>query len=225
MRLTVGDLPAAVYWRRRAVVLVGIGLVVVIIVYACSGTGSATNGQPPSSPTTLHNVISVEPSGHTTTTPAAAFTLTMSQPSVPASQATASGPCTDSEMLVTASASTGTYTGNGLITFTITLKNTSTRTCTRDVGADPQELRLVDGSGAIVWSSDDCNPNHGHDVRTLAPGQAISFQRNWDGMLTLSGTGQRGCTTSKVRGGEYDLVARLDQIVSTPFKLHVQASG
>ena len=37
MRLTVGPLPSAVYWRRRAVVLGALLLLVIVLVYSCSG--------------------------------------------------------------------------------------------------------------------------------------------------------------------------------------------
>ncbi|HEX7744092.1 MAG TPA: hypothetical protein VF462_02355, partial [Micromonosporaceae bacterium] len=39
MRLTVGPLPPAVYWRRRAVVLGAILLFVLVLMYSCLGSG------------------------------------------------------------------------------------------------------------------------------------------------------------------------------------------
>ena len=45
MRLTVGPLPAAVYWRRRAVVLVGLAILVLIVSYACGGPASSGSAQ------------------------------------------------------------------------------------------------------------------------------------------------------------------------------------
>ena len=42
MRLTVGPLPPAVYWRRRAVVLGGVIAVIFTLTYACS---SAAGGK------------------------------------------------------------------------------------------------------------------------------------------------------------------------------------
>ena len=42
MRLTVGPLPPAVYWRRRAVVL-GAGLLfLIVLLYSCTGTDRNT---------------------------------------------------------------------------------------------------------------------------------------------------------------------------------------
>ncbi|WP_341717932.1 hypothetical protein QQG74_29665 [Micromonospora sp. FIMYZ51] len=50
MRLTVGPLPPAVYWRRRAVVLGAVLLFLVVLVYSCNGPRSGNdatgNGQP-----------------------------------------------------------------------------------------------------------------------------------------------------------------------------------
>src|SRR5262249_25583714 len=45
MRLTVGPLPAAVYWRRRAAVLGGLLVIVLLIVYSCAGSTPSSADQ------------------------------------------------------------------------------------------------------------------------------------------------------------------------------------
>src|SRR5690606_18734488 len=175
MRLTVGPLPAAVYWRRRLVVLAGLAMVILIITYACTGDSTSGNpqGDPPgttsSSPTQAASTP-VTSSATPTRTPAATFTL-------PAGGASAT--CTDEEIAVTASASPAEIFSGQPVDFTIKIKNASNRTCERDIGADVQELRLL-YQDRIIWSSDDCNPNTGTDVRTFQPGQEVSFTRRWD---------------------------------------------
>lgn len=219
MRLTVGPLPAAVYWRRRAVVLVSLAIVVLIVSYACGGPSSsgasnlaATNSPDPT-------VTSTEPPHpfvpSTTPSPTpTAFSLVTSA---------ASGSCTDDEIELTATAETGTVAARQVVAVTLKVKNISERTCSRDVGADAQELRLQDASG-IVWSSDDCNPRHGVDLRSYPPGKQDTFTLTWTGLRSRSGTGAPECSgTSYPLAGVYDLVARLDKKFSAPFSLKIAA--
>src|SRR5262245_40874444 len=152
MRLTVGPLPAAVYWRRRGVVLAGILLVVLGFSYACGGWSKPSAGAgrggvtASSSPTLLHPILGASA---TPTPSATAFTL----PGL-------TGPCTDEEMTVSAAAAPAQIPYGTPISLTITIRNTSARSCERNIGADVQELRILAG-GTLVWSSDDCSPNHG----------------------------------------------------------------
>jgi hypothetical protein len=222
MRLTIGPHPAAVYWRRRAVVAVGIGLLVLIVTYACSGSsnanganGAAGDPQPTSTsprPTSQQPVVGHTPTPTPTPTP---YTL-------PSSDVT--GPCTDEEVAVTATASSANVVIGTSVTFTIAIRNTSNRTCARDVGSEPQELRLLDATSAtIVWSSDDCAGPQLHDVESLAPRQQLTFSRTWTGYRSRSTTGKPTCGTSAapLDPGDYQLVARLDKKLSSPYVIHI----
>jgi hypothetical protein len=219
MRLTVGPLPPGVYWRRRAVVLVLLASVVLVISYACGGprspaAGAQTNQSPApatspdASPTLLRPVVPTTPTPDPT-----AFTL-------PASGAT--GACTDAEMQVTATAGSAEVQTAKPLGVTIKLKNVSSRTCTRDIGADMQELRLVQGT-TIVWSSDDCNANAGHDNTSFAAGKEVSFTLTWAGRVSRTGIGAVTCsaTAQPPPPGIYQLVARLDKKLSAPFAVHI----
>jgi hypothetical protein len=220
MRLTVGPLPATVYWRRRAVVLIGLAMVVLVISYACGGEASpkADAGTTPT-PTPVASDSATTPAPApkrpTVASPTAgAFTL-------PASGAT--GPCTDEEMRVTAAAAAPQVRQGRSVEVTIKIKNVSDRTCGRDVGADVQELRLMDGS-TVIWSSDDCSPNKGKDVRSFAAGREISFTLTWTGRRSRTGAGSVTCLAAAPtpQAAVYQLVARLDQKLSDPFDLRVQ---
>lgn len=219
MRLTVGPLPAAVYWRRRLVVLAGLAMVILIITYAC--TGDSTSGNPQqadpqraTSPSATQSASTpVTSSATPTRTPAATFTL-------PGRPANAS--CTDDEIAVTAAASPAEIVSGQPVDFSIKIKNTSNRTCQRDIGADVQELRLL-YQDRIIWSSDDCNPNTGTDVRTFQPGQEVSFTRRWDHRRSRSGDGTVNCSLDGPENGDiYQLVARLDKKLSEPFTVRVR---
>src|SRR5262249_1393218 len=156
MRLTVGPLPSAVYWRRRLVVLGGAGLVALIIVYAFTGgpdgssaapatTAAAGNTHPGPAPRPATPPPPPHPPPPPTPTPTpSAFPLPAADPT---------GPCTDAELQLTASANPADLTVGQGATFTLTIKNISNRTCTRDIGSAPQELQLKLGD-KLVWSSD-----------------------------------------------------------------------
>src|SRR4051794_26635325 len=105
MNLTVGPLPAAVYWRRRAVVLGVLAVVVLLFVAMCGGTGEsktpgATNpthtGSPTSSPSVLTPIIGGPASAPATTPPSVPVAPTTAPPAGPPPT-----PCLDAEMSLT----------------------------------------------------------------------------------------------------------------------------
>lgn len=221
MRLTVGPLPAAVYWRRRAVVLVGFIIVALIIFYSCGDALSSNAGAQPSVTPSASSAPSTTTDQPRPTTRTPTPTPTPTAFTLPTATA-ASGPCTDAEISVTVKASAPQVTRGSTVDLTITLTNTSTRTCSRDVGADVQELRVLDGA-AIVWSSDDCNANTGTDVRSFGPGKGVSFTRTWDGRYSRTAAGKICANAPALEPREYQLVGRLSQKLSEPFSLRVRA--
>src|SRR4051812_31069151 len=124
MRLTVGPHPAAVYWRRRAVVLSGLAIVVLVVSYAWatatnSSAGPGASGQPTPTSTLLHPTVgrSTQP---TTTTPVPAFTLPGNA---------VNGDCTDPEIALSATAASASTQRGQPVEFTIRIRNVSARTC------------------------------------------------------------------------------------------------
>jgi hypothetical protein len=223
MRLTVGPLPAAVYWRRRAVVLVGLAMIVLVIMYACGGPdlGSRPPGQ--SAPTGPGRSTDL-----TSSTPAA----TQTQEASPAPTASAytlpvpgtTGACTDNEMEVTATAAAAEVLRDHPLDVTIKIKNVAARTCNRDIGANMQELRLLDDR-VTIWSSDDCGPNQGTDDRSFEPGQEVTFTLTWTGRSSRGGDGTVVCDAPAPEARDYQLVARLDQKLSAPFAIRIRAQA
>jgi hypothetical protein len=195
MNLTVGPLPPAVYWRRRAIVLGGLLLVVLLIAYACSGSGTsnasaqhvggsvtspspsdsdsigvvtAPASQPPSTPSS----VGLPPSPSATPTPTTPATTSIAT-------------CTDAQIRVTPVISSTSVTTTKLLhggTYDIKLKvrNVSAVACRRDVGSVPESLVVTQGSTKI-WSSDDCVKTAGkaHDVRTFGPDIEIFADVKW----------------------------------------------
>jgi hypothetical protein len=207
MRLTVGPLPPSVYWRRRAVVLGVLALITVGIVYAVNGPDAgadprnATGSQEPTTP-----APTVTPTPTAFTLPVATVT------GVPTQTGTqvAGTACLDSEIQLTASASPQPIRVNDRATFTLRIKNISNRTCVRNTGSIPQELRLLRGD-EIVWSSDDCTSGSAYNYdQTFTPGFEKVFTITWDGYAS------RGvpCGTTRPAGGDYHLIARLGTLYS-----------
>jgi hypothetical protein len=217
MRLTVGPLPAAVYWRRRGVVLVGLGMIVLIILYVFSGPDGSANTN--AAPTPSESGSTPSPSTAAATTPsstaaspsATAFTLPV---------AGATGPCNDTEIEVTATAAVAEVRRGQPVAFTIKIKNISARSCVRDVGADAQELLLKDGV-TIIWSSDDCGANHGQDLKQFTPGYEVSYTRTWTGYRSRGGNNTVECGAPMPDPKVYQLFARLDEKLSPPFELTI----
>jgi hypothetical protein len=222
MRLTVGPLPAAVYWRRRALVLGVLGLFIVGIVYMFTGGPSAGTGAPPGSTGTP----AASPTGEVSATPGPSTSPTpiTSQFTPPAGL---TGPCTDSEIELTARPSPADPLVGEMSKFELIVRSVSTRTCVRNVGSIPQELRLMQDD-RIVWSSDDCRPEGFQDYNRdeqLAPGTEMPFFIWWEGYRTRDGIGEHTCersATTTVGPGAYVLVARLGTKLSEPSPVAVR---
>ena len=226
MRLTVGELPPSVYWRRRAVVAAVVLVVVLIVAYSCSGSDEPKKN-PAAAPTSTGAPAStLEPSSSVP----AVITPNASDPSSglpinpnPGGGVAGAGAtgetCADSELLVTASAENTSVRQGATVTFYIQIKNTSTRQCSRDLSAQAQELYLEQNQ-AKQWSSDACaNSTGSGDVRSMAPNIEHKFNVPWNGL----GNAQ-GCTNRQLlKAGTYQLRARLGNILSEPVNVTVNA--
>jgi hypothetical protein len=230
MRLTVGPLPPAVYWRRRAAI-VGILLVLVVaLFYSCSNTSKASlrsgahgplpSGSPTPTTTSLPSPttpVFTSGGGIAVQTGDGGDSKPSSAPS-PEPPPPASGPCTDGEMTIVASPAQASVQRGTFVRFYFRIKNVSNRSCTRDVGADAQELYVQDAAKAKVWSSDTCNPRHGTDVRTFNPGDQFDFFWDWDGKASNAGCGKQQAPPA----GKYGLVGRLATKFSDPASLELK---
>jgi hypothetical protein len=239
MRLTVGELPPAVYWRRRVVVLAALLLAVLALVYSCaggggsggSGTGGGNGGaglargrSPVPNLSDSASVFSPPPGtglgddggGGPPTGGNQPADATATPAVTPGPQP--SGPCTDDEMAISAAADPSTANRAAFVKFTLRIRNTSSRSCTRDVGADPQELYLQDGNHTKIWSSDTCDAQHGSDVRMFRPNDVAEFYIVWNGKANNS-----GCNDGQPpAAGTYQLFGRLANKLSPPGPLVVK---
>lgn len=214
MRLTVGPLPPAVYWRRRAIVLGVLVLVGYLVVRCGSEPSGATEktGQSAPSPTASSSLLRPKVEAPGSAAPSASAQAS--------AQPRPTGPCTDDEIAVTVSTDGGKteYTVGTSVRIFLHIKNTSQRSCVRDLGGAAQELRIMQGAQK-VWSSDDCAPPGGSDPQTLAAGQDLQISNvTWDGRASTV------CQNRPVpKPGTYQLIGRVDTKWSEPITLTLKA--
>jgi archaellum component FlaG (FlaF/FlaG flagellin family) len=246
-----------VYWRRRAVVLGALALVIIVLFVQCSGGGddkkqgkgagstgsSAPASAPPSgpvepSPSFLDNTgnaggpslpapgdIESQPPANTdggadgAGNPSALPTLGSGQNNTVG--APTGSTCADSEIKLIPQPSTATLQRTRSLQITLTIKNVGSRTCSRDVGAGPQEL-YIDMGARKYWSSDTCSTDKGSDVRQLNPGATLTYNRTWNGRQSSSCTGGSPSGPNPP-AGQYQLHARLGTLFSDPVPLTIQS--
>jgi hypothetical protein len=233
----VGPLPPQVYWRRRLVLLGGVVLLMMLGLAMCSGGsgpshpagGAALTSTP--TPTGGSGVATITPSPGSAGGPAPgtvpATGSTAPSASTPASTGTVAatpagtgppGPCPDAVLTVQAGTARPTYRVGETPVLKLSVRNTGLEPCVRDVGPRRQEMLLYDGSTRI-WSSNDCYPDGGTDVRTLAPGETVSATVVWSGLSS-----QPGCAgaRTRVQAGSYRLIASVGTAKSKPAPLVLQ---
>ncbi|MFB9239960.1 hypothetical protein ACFFWC_31285 [Plantactinospora siamensis] len=241
MRLTVGPLPPAIYWRRRAVVLGAVLLFLIVVVYSCSQPDHP-NGRPGASATSP----APAPPGGATPTGAPATTAAAPSGGAPATTAGGSGPgdqrvtpappatgeanatgvaappaggCTDDEISVVPVPQPRSAQRGTVVNLQLKIKNVSTRNCPRDLGADFQEIYIKAGARR-VWSSDTCGTAKGSSVEPLAPNIEHAYQVDWNGR-EASGCADGQANGPIVASGEYQVIGRLGDKLSDPVKLTI----
>jgi hypothetical protein len=237
MKLTVGPLPPAVYWRRRAIVLGGLLLIILLIVYSCGPNPSdargsqgphASPGASSSAPIAPPPSTSSFPSGPPVSASASATPTASTTPTVrPSARPSTLGvDCVDSEVLVTTSIvptspGAGKLQYGGTFILKLQIQNTSSRTCSRDVGSVAEELMIKHGSTKI-WSSDDCTSGgpKPHDVRTFHPGDAVSATIQWSSYDITTNSCKASSTPAPP--GSYDLIGRVGTKTSSPKAFEIQ---
>jgi len=247
MRLTVGPLPPAVYWRRRALVLGVLVLIGFLVAYYVTGSKNVGPAGPLGNQS-LATATATHPSTQTTTTPPTVSptqtsTGTPTATSTPTETATGggtspetstaavppvSGPCTDAEIQLTATASpTDVVVGQGA-KFTLVAKNVSQRTCNRNIGSIPQELQLRQGD-TVVWSSDACSGAYLYDFdQVFTPGYTKAFPIDWNGYRNQGGSAMQPCLAIPANlpaPGRYELVARLGGLFSAPVPVTIHSGA
>ncbi|BCB80315.1 hypothetical protein GCM10022251_05230 [Phytohabitans flavus] len=225
MRLTVGPLPSAVYWRRRAIVLGALFIVLLVLFTTCRGGGGSgasktgatstptpSTSEAPSTPDAEQSPTLSPTQAPTTGVPVAPPPATTGAPAAPPP-----GGCTDDEIKVTPVPSLTDAPAGQTIVIKLRIKNESSRECTRDVGPDEQEIYIKKGA-QVIWSSDRCSTYRGSDPKPFPRNLEMEFQVTWNGRQST------GCQNGAANGsapspGDYQLFGRLGTDLSAPVRL------
>ena len=223
----VGPLPAAVYWRRRLLVLgcalglLGGGGWVAVATTGDAGTATEAAGATEPAPAPMPALDQVVPAMSAVQLPTAAPTSSAPPAAVvpaPDPGPTAGGPCTDDMIALAVRPDPATAPVGSKPTFELVVSNTSAVPCVRTLDKGLQEVVLLDAAGTRVWGSNDCFPETGADVRTLQAGESVAFPVLWSGLSSTAGcAGER----RTLPAGSYALRGRLDTKTSpdAPFSL------
>lgn len=235
MRLTVGPLPPAVYWRRRAVVLGAVLLFLIVVIYSCRGPGETddaaqhkgpspsggpspvltpeTGGPGSAAPSDPPGGGSAEEPGEEVTGPPSGGGQ------LPGGAPPVQNACTDAEMSVIPVPSQTSMPVGGTIQLRLRIKNVSDRTCNRDVGAAMQELYIKSGARTI-WSSDACSSAHDNNVKTFPPSHEEEYSVPWNGRES-SRCANGFAAGPHATAGSYQLFGRLGTKHSDPVSLTI----
>ena len=168
----VGPEAPEVYWRRRLVVglvlLAVLGLLFKVIF----------GGSDPIDPKAVKPATS--PSVKVTTTPKASVEPV---PSAPTKISSVAGTCKDKDLKVSVSLNKHLVAAGSGLALSMSVKNISKTSCTRDLGSGANEVTITSGP-ALVWSTDHCNPSTASDLQTIQPGKKWSVNLIWDGNLS-----------------------------------------
>jgi hypothetical protein len=218
----VGELSAAVYWRRRLTVLAvllailgGLGWLGFALLSGGdddAAAASARSAGPAVRLPALERVVPTFDSVSTPTPPA----VPVPEAPPPAPPAPAPGdPCSD-DMISVEVRTPPTVAVGSKPTFELLVTNVSGVPCVRTLDKGLHEFLLFDAAGTRVWGSNDCFPEAGADTRTLAPGEVVTFPVVWGGL-----TSEPACAAPRVTpaAGAYVLRGRLDTKTSADVPL------
>ena len=231
----VGPLPAQEYWRRRLIVLLGLLLVIGFFLWLLVGRGGGDSAppQPVQTPQTSASVALPESSAPVVpvSPDPAPSTPDVSEPPAPTPSSTSpSNPpspdpsatialCADADISVEASSDAATYAQGINPRLTLTVTNTGSVPCQRDVGSAVNELKIVSGS-ARVWSTNDCKKEPTNKLYTLAPkdfwAATVSWSRTTSSPGCPSATNAAGPGTYQVIGTNAGLESQPSTFVLTP---------
>lgn len=234
----VGPEDPKTYWRRRALVIAGlvallIAVVLLLVALLGGGDGQAAAASEPEpqiglsmSPIPDDAVLAGAPDAASSAAPSTSGSASATGPAAAPSGATTSAsahpaastaPCADSAIrVVGATASATTPVGAGMVV-TMTLTNTGSAACSRDVGSPSTGVRITSGP-ALIWSSAHCASAPQADVVDLAPGESRSVSLTWPGR-----TSRPGCPTDVRIGGAgtYRAIAVSGAVESEPVRFLV----
>lgn len=212
-RTAQGRLPASVYRRRRAMVLLGLVAVIVAIVLVIVRPGTSQGEE-----VAKTTPASAAPTQAPTTSPTPVATPEPEpEPSVAAPVDGAA--CVEAQVTVEAVTDATVYAADEQPNLSVTITNTGTNSCVIDVGTAAQVFTVKSGN-EVYWSSTDCQVDPVPAEVTLEPAQVVSSSEPlvWD--RTRSSADSCDGERSAVPGGgaSYHLEVSVDGFESESTK-------
>lgn len=200
----VGPQPPNVYWRRRALAIVVLVVVLALLIWGITALiGAFTGGD------------------EQTTQPSAGASATAAASSSPSGSPSAGGAaCTARDVQVVATADSRTHKVGDTAQIGMTITNGSDKACRMDVGSSALTILVTSGSDQI-WSSDDCEADSRSNMVDIDAGQAMESSVPWK--TERSGA---NCETGlpSIRPGTYQVVAKAGEITSAPLTMTIQSA-
>ena len=118
-------------------------------------------------------------------------------------------------MKLTASTGAPTYQVGSQPILGVGVQNSGAVQCVRDLSGPLQVFTVYTTAGQRVWSTNDCFPGEGKDVRVMDPGESLHYNVRWSG--TSSTPGCKG-DRSQLSAGDYVLRVTIGTLQATDAK-------
>jgi len=210
----VGPQPPSVYWRRRAVLALGLIAVVVIIVLIVVRPGSGS-AEPGAAATTSAPPADAAPSEPAATETAPAADATADPADTSTEGASDAATCSTRDIELKPVTDKTSYAATELPQISMTITNSGRSDCSIDLGSAQQTLVVTSGEEQY-WSSKDCQVNGTNQVVTLTAGQTLSTPPiAWDRTRSSADTCESTSREPVTAGGAtYRLAVSVGDITS-----------
>ncbi|QTX05548.1 hypothetical protein [Agromyces archimandritae] len=200
IRKPVGPQSPKVYWRRRAVVLLGLIAVIAIILLIVlrPGSGDGAEGEAPKTP-------SAAP---------------VDQSTIPTEPTAVDGDaCKAKQVQVEAVTDDTEYAAGEQPQLSVTITNTGKNVCVLNAGTAAQVFTVTSGS-ETYWTSTDCQLDPVDAEVSLAPGKPISSSAPivWDRTRSAPDSCDRKRDAAPADGASYHLTVTVDGVESAETK-------
>jgi len=126
--------------------------------------------------------------------------------------------CPDSSISLQTTTGAPSYSTGAQPILGLSVTNSGSVRCVRDLSGPLQIFTVSTAAGQRVWSTADCFPGEGADVRVLDPGETLQYNIRWSG--TTSTPGCRPPRT-QVGAGSYLVRATLGTLPAGPAPLTI----
>lgn len=218
----IGNLPPAVYWRRRLVALGAVVVLLVLLVLTVKalsgGDGSPAAAATSGSPAPSSHVVAPPPTTQHASSAARSTGKHSKAAKSPSKTTVPPKPCTNTMLKVQAVVEHASYSVGDEPVVMLEALDTASAPCVQDFGDGHVDLRIYNGESR-VWGSNDCGPKAAAIERTLMPNKPVRVRVTWSGLSSQPSLCDH---RQRVGAGTYTLYASLSgkQGTATQFVLN-----